>query len=130
MQPYPAIVADVVCVTLFAVIGRSSHAEGVDPVGVLHTAWPFLAGCLVGLLLSRVWRRPAATTTGAVVWLSTVALGMGLRLLSGSTAQWSFVLVALIFLGLTVVGWRWVYRLVQRARARRSAAVRQPAESP
>ena len=125
-----AIAGDVVCVVLFAVIGRSSHAESDDLVGVLHTAWPFLVACLIGLLLARVWRRPVAVRTGVVVWLSTVALGMVLRLAGGSTAQWSFVLVTLIFLGLTMVGWRFVHRLTQRARARRPASTPEPADAP
>jgi peptidoglycan/LPS O-acetylase OafA/YrhL len=114
VQPYPTIAADVVCVALFAVIGRSSHGESVDPAGVLHTAWPFLVGCLAGLLVGRVWRRPAAIATGVVVWLSTGVIGVALRLVSGTTAQWSFVLVALTFLGLTVVGWRAVLGLTRR----------------
>jgi hypothetical protein len=110
------VAVDVICVVLFAIIGRSSHAEANDLAGVLHTAWPFLTGCAVGWLLARVWRHPAALGTGTVVWLCTVAGGIALRLLSGSTAQPAFVVVATITLGLLLLGWRGLYRLVQRAR--------------
>ena len=114
----PAAVADVMCVLLFAIIGRSSHAESTSLSGVLHTAWPFLAGCVLGLLVSRAWRRPFALRTGVVVWLCTVVGGVVLRLAGGDTAQPSFVVVATIALGLLLVGWRALFRLVQRARAR------------
>jgi hypothetical protein len=36
--------ADIVAVLVFAAVGRSSHAEGVDAFGVLTTAVPFLLG--------------------------------------------------------------------------------------
>lgn len=114
-----AVVADVVCVVIFTVIGRSSHSEAANLTGVAHTAWPFLVGCLVGQALGRSWRQPVSLRTGVVVWLCTVAAGVLLRLGSGSTAQWSFVIVATVFLGLCLLGWRAFFRLVQRARCRR-----------
>jgi len=54
-----------------------------------------------------------------VVWPCTGAVGVLLRLTSGSTAQWSFVIVATVFLGLCLLGWRVLVRMVQRARTRR-----------
>ena len=107
-----------ICVLLFAIIGRSNHAEAGDLRGVLHTAWPFLAGCLVGLVVSRSWRQPASLRTGVVVWLSTVVGGIALRLASGDTAQLPFVLVASVSLALLLIGWRALLRLVHRARTR------------
>ena len=56
MQILPAIAVDVICITVFAIVGRSSHQEATDLLGVAHTAWPFLAGCLVG----RSWAHLAA----------------------------------------------------------------------
>ncbi|MET1004674.1 MAG: DUF3054 domain-containing protein [Propionibacteriaceae bacterium] len=119
MKLTPAAAVDVICVLLFAIIGRSSHAEANSLGGVLHTAWPFLVGCLLGLLLSRSWRLPYALQTGVIVWLSTVVVGIALRLLSGSTAQVPFIIVATITLGLMLLGWRGLFRLVQRARTHR-----------
>lgn len=116
MLVYPAAAVDVICVLAFATIGRSSHAEVTNLSGVLHTAWPFLVGCGMGLAASRSWREPLSTRTGVVVWLGTVAAGVGLRLLSGSTAQLPFVIVAALTLGVLLVGWRAVARLVQGMR--------------
>jgi peptidoglycan/LPS O-acetylase OafA/YrhL len=114
----PAVAGDVICVLLFAIVGRSSHAEANDLRGVLHTAWPFLAGCLLGLTVSRSWRHPVSLPTGVVVWLCTVGGGIALRLASGDTAQLPFVVVATLTLALLLVGWRALLRLVQRARSR------------
>ena len=115
----PAAATDVICVVLFAIIGRSSHAEANTLGGVAHTVWPFLVGWLIGLVLSRSWRDPATLRTGAIVWLCTVAGGMVLRLLSGSTAQWPFIIVATISLGVLLLGWRALFHLVQRSHSRR-----------
>ena len=125
MKIWPALVADVACLLFFAIVGRSSHGESTDLAGVLRTAWPFLAGYLVGLVVSRGWRRPLSRSVALVVWVATVALGMVLRLLSGAGTPLSFVLVTTIVLGALLLGWRGVVALVQRARARsgQSAAV-------
>ncbi len=119
MKVSRAAATDVICVVLFAIIGRSSHAEANNLGGVAHTAWPFLAGWLVGLVLSRAWRDPAGRRTGVVVWLGTVAGGIAFRLLSGSTAQWPFIIVATITLGVLLLGWRALFHLVQRSHTRR-----------
>ena len=118
MKLWPALAADVACVLLFAIVGRSSHSESTDLAGVLGTAWPFLTGYLVGLALSRGWRRPLSRPVALTVWLSTVAGGMVLRLVTGAGAALSFVLVTAVVLGVLLLGWRGVLALVQRARAR------------
>jgi len=41
-----------------------------------------------------------------VSWLGTVALGMVLRVVSGQGTAVTFIIVALVFLGLTQLGWR------------------------
>lgn len=120
MKSSSAAAADLVGVVLFAVVGRSSHSEAETLAGVFHTAWPFLTGCVTGLVLSRSWRAPLSPGVGVVVWLCTVAGGVALRLLSGATAQTSFVIVATITLGVLILGWRAVVRLVHRARAART----------
>ena len=118
MRIWPALAADVICVLVFAIVGRSSHGESTDLAGVLGTAWPFLAGYLVGLVVSRGWRRPLAGPVALALWLSTVAVGMLLRVLTGAGVQTSFVIVTAIVLGVMLLGWRGVFALVQRARAR------------
>jgi hypothetical protein len=115
---WPALAADVICILVFAIVGRSSHDESTDLAGVLLTAWPFLVGYLVGLLASRGWRGPLTRTVAAILWASTVAVGMLLRVLTGAGVQLSFVVVATLVLGAMLLGWRGVFSLVQRARSR------------
>jgi peptidoglycan/LPS O-acetylase OafA/YrhL len=120
MQILPAIAVDVICITIFAIMGRSSHQEATDLLGVVHTAWPFLAGCLVGTVIGRTWRHPLSLTSGVAVWLGAVVGGMTLRLVTGAGVQLSFVLVASCVLALLLIGWCAGLRLIQHARARTS----------
>jgi predicted lipid-binding transport protein (Tim44 family) len=120
-----AAVADVCCVLLFVVIGRASHSKGETVAGMASTAWPFLAGLALGWLAARAWRRPAAILpSGAGAWLGAVAVGMLLRVLAGQGTAFAFVLVALVFLGLLLLGWRLAARWVRAlaSRRRREAA--------
>ncbi|ARJ06630.1 hypothetical protein GCM10010988_19120 [Cnuibacter physcomitrellae] len=115
-----AAVADALLVLVFVLIGRRSHDESDALLGLLTTLWPFLAGAAVGWLVSLGWRRPfALVPTGVVVWVSTVVVGMLLRLASGQGVQPSFVVVTAVVLAVFLVGWRAVLLLVRRVRARR-----------
>jgi FtsH-binding integral membrane protein len=107
-------VLDVCCVIVFVAIGRASHDEGDALAGFARTAWPFLSGLAAGWLVTRAWRRPAALVpTGAGIWLVTVAAGMLLRVVAGQGIAVSFVIVALVFLGAVMFGWRAVARRVR-----------------
>ena len=116
----PALVVDVVAIIAFAILGRRSHDEAGNLLGVLGTAWPFLAGALIGHAVCwgvvALRGDQAGWRPGVVVWASTLVLGMLLRLASGSGAAWPSVLVAGIVLAALLLGWRGVFRLVQRAR--------------
>jgi hypothetical protein len=121
-----AAVIDVCCILLFVVIGRASHTKGEAVAGLASTAWPFLAGLAVGWLAVRAWRRPAAIVpSGVAAWLGTVAVGMVLRVVAGQGTAVAFIIVALAFLGLFMLGWRlvarWAPRLRPAARRRREA---------
>ncbi|WP_433189607.1 DUF3054 domain-containing protein [Actinoallomurus sp. CA-150999] len=115
MRSVTAVVLDLCCVMAFVVIGRAGHSEGETIAGIAKTAWPFLLGLLIGWAVTRAWRRPTALAgTGVGVWLVTVAAGMALRVVSGQGTAVTFILVALVFLGLVMLGWRAVaYRLVR-----------------
>lgn len=114
-----AALADLCCVIVFVVIGRANHGEGDAVAGLAHTAWPFLLGLALGWLVTRAWRRPAELLpTGVGVWLATVAVGMVARVLSGQGTAFAFVIVALVFLGLFMLGWRAIPRLFHRRAAR------------
>ena len=103
-----AFLVDVAAVVLFASIGRASHAEGVTPGGVLLVAWPFLVALAVGWGLARSLRAdwPVRVPGSPVVWLTTVLLGLVLRVATGGGFAWSFAAVTAIVLGVLVVGWR------------------------
>jgi hypothetical protein len=117
-----AVGLDVCCVLLFVVIGRASHTQGETLAGIAATSWPFLCGLAAGWAASRAWRRPLALRpAGLAVWLCTVAVGMILRVVSGQGTAVAFIFVALAFLGLFLLGWRVVGRLLT---ARASASAR------
>ncbi len=107
---------DLVVVVVFAAVGRVSHHENVL-VGLAHTAWPFLVACLVawGVLL---WSGlPSQSWRGfLVVWPITAIGGLLLRVATGTSAQWSFWIVATIFLGIFLGVWRLGVHLVERRR--------------
>ena len=112
-----ALVLDCCCVLAFVIIGRASHERGESLGGIASTAWPFLAGLAGGWLAVRAWRRPLGLfPAGMGAWLGTVALGMVLRVVAGQGTAVAFVLVALGFLGLFLLGWRLVPRALVRLR--------------
>jgi peptidoglycan/LPS O-acetylase OafA/YrhL len=108
---------DVIGVLVFCAVGRRSHDEGLNIGGVATTAWPFLAGTVVGWLASRAWRRPTAVApTGVIVWLGTVVVGMVLRKASSAGVAASFVVVAASVTAVLLLGWRAVLGLALRRR--------------
>ncbi len=116
-----AALADVVLVLVFAASGRSSHAEALTPLGVLTTAWPFLAGLALGWAVSRSWRAPLLIWPhGVAIWAITVAGGMVLRIATGDTAQLAFIIVASIVLAVFLLGHRLLARLVVRRRTKQN----------
>jgi FtsH-binding integral membrane protein len=109
MRAVTGAVLDLCCVGAFVAIGRASHTEGETVAGLARTAWPFVTGLAAGWLVTRAWRRPRALVpAGTGVWISTVALAMILRAVSGQGVAAAFVVVALAFLGLSMLGWRLV----------------------
>ena len=112
-MPGAALVVDVLVVVVFAAVGRRSHAETDALTGVLVTAWPFLAGLAIGWAgFAAVYRRAPLTWFEAVpVWLLTVAVGMVVRQLTDKGTAPAFIVVATLFLGLGLLGWR---RLARR----------------
>ena len=110
-----AVLVDVCCVLIFVIIGRGSHTQGETLAGIASTSWPFLCGLAAGWAASRAWRRPLAIRpSGLAVWLCTVALGMILRVVSGQGTAVAFIVVALAFLGLFLLGWRLLGRFLAR----------------
>lgn len=114
-RPLLPIALDICCVLVFVIIGRANHAKGEALGGIASTAWPFLSGLAIGWLASRAWRRPGGLVpAGVSAWLATVAFGMVLRVVSGQGTAFAFILVALAFLGLFLLGWRAAWLLARR----------------
>jgi hypothetical protein len=112
-----SLVADIVIVIVFAIIGRASHGEALSLGGIATTTWPFLVALLVGWAALFAWRSPARPVRiGLPLWAVTVAGGMLLRVVSGQGTAVPFIIVASVFLLLTLVGWRVVAALVARRR--------------
>ena len=117
-----AIGLDVFVVVLFVAIGRRNHEESSAFADVLETGAPFLIGLVAAWLATRAWRRPTALLTGIAVWPVTVLVGMIARrtLFDRGTAT-SFVVVATVFLGAFLVGWRIAARVIDGRRTRQSS---------
>jgi hypothetical protein len=115
-----AVVLDLCCVLAFVIIGRASHGHGESLGGIASTAWPFLGGLAGGWLAVRGWRRPLALApAGVAAWLGAAGLGMALRAVAGQGTAVGFVLVALAFLGLFLLGWRAAARATRVTRLTR-----------
>ena len=114
--------ADAALILLFAAVGRDAHQRGEIITGVLATAWPFLAGAALAWLALRLWRAPLALwPAGIGVWLGTVSVGMLLRAATGQTVVLPFVIVALLSLGLFLLGYRLLAAVLRRRNTRRAA---------
>jgi hypothetical protein len=111
---------DALCVVIFVAIGRRNHDESSAIEGTLSTAAPFLVSLAVAWLVLRAWRRPLDVRTGLLLWPIVVIVGMLVRrfLFDDGTAA-AFVIVATLFLGVTLVGWRAVWALVASRRSAR-----------
>ncbi len=109
------MVADLVCVLVFAAAGKGTHEANDSEWVVLAIVWPYALSVVLahtGLLLRgrqtrRVWPE------GAVILAVTYVLGTLLRLVSGRGIAVGFLAVAVVFLALTMLGWRASLRLVK-----------------
>jgi hypothetical protein len=110
---------DAALICLFAAIGRRNHGETSALLAVATTAWPFLAGMVAGWLISvsALRRAPLRVRDAIPVWLSTVAIGMVLRSLTDAGTAFSFIVVATVFLGAGLLGWRALAALITGPRS-------------
>jgi len=114
-----APLVDLLCVVVFVLIGRRNHHEDPGFTGFLAVAWPFAVGVVVASAAAGL-ARLGARKRAFVVWLGTVVVGMVLRIVAqGHEFKIAFVIVATVFLGATMLGWRFVaWRGVPRLRER------------
>ncbi|HWM22120.1 MAG TPA: DUF3054 domain-containing protein [Ilumatobacteraceae bacterium] len=121
-----AAALDIAVIVVFAAIGRRNHDEGSTGPTILSTetggsgiddvarvATPFLIGLAAGWAVARAWRRPFDVVTGCMIWVVTIALGMVLRrAVFDDGIAFSFVIVASVFTGVLLIGWRLVARRI------------------
>ena len=119
----PFLLIDAILVIVFCAIGRRTHEEANALAGLAKTSWPFLTGLVIGWAATLALYRDKFNAvlllpTGIVVWLSTVVVGMILRVLSGQGTQFSFIVVATLVLGAFLLGWRALAPLVVKIRTK------------
>lgn len=108
------VVADLLCVLALALGGKNSHDEAGSLWLVLVIAWPYAFAAVLAHLWLTVRGRQASRVwpDGAIVLAVTYVLGMALRAVSGRGLDPAFLVVAGLFLTLTMLGWRGVVRLI------------------
>ncbi len=99
---------------LFVAVGRRNHNENALISGVVEVALPFLIALVCSWSITRAWRTPNAPSTGAMIWLITVVLGLALRnfLFDRGTAT-PFIIVATLALGTLIFGRRLIFRVIR-----------------
>ena len=112
-----ALSLDIFSVLLFVAVGRRNHDESAGISGVVEVALPFLIALISGWLVTRAWRSPQALSTGVVIWLITVVLGLALRnfLFDRGTAT-PFIIVATLVLGALIAARRLLSRRMSSRR--------------
>lgn len=118
-QPWWALLVDLVCVVAFAAGGKSAHDDSATWWVIARIAWPYAVACLLGwaYVLRRGWDARGWRPAGIAVLASTYVLGMVLRVVSGRGIALGFLIVAIVFLTVTLLGWRLLAAGVRRVRA-------------
>jgi hypothetical protein len=118
-----AVGLDTFSIVLFVAVGRREHEREATVSGLIDTAAPFLIALALAWLVLRAWRTPTGWRTGVGIWVIVIAAGMVMRsVIFGDGTAASFVIVATLFVGLFVVGWRVVFGLLDRRRRTDQAA--------
>ena len=102
-----AFAFDALCVLLMVVIGTRNHETDTGITGILFVAAPFWIAMSLAHLAPLLQRKNRKEQNAYVVWGYTVVMGMVLRnmVFDRGTAA-AFIIVATIFLGITMFGWR------------------------
>jgi hypothetical protein len=113
---------DVAVIVLFAALGRRNHGEGTAAAGVFVVAAPFLAGWTIAWFATRLYRAPGSAGRALVGLALALPVALVLRALTGRGDAPAFVVVATVFLGVTLVGRRWLVAAVGGRRTGRTTA--------
>ena len=112
--------ADAVAVVVFAAVGRLSHGEADDLLGLIGTAAPFGVGLVAAWATPVVRREPASLRAGAVAVVCTAGIGLLLRAGFTGRLPLSFAIVATVSLAVLLLGWRGLAALVSRTATHRA----------
>ncbi len=107
-----ALAADVVAVVVFAAIGRSSHGESGDILGLIGTAAPFLIGLGAAWATPIVRADPTRWKAGLGALVGTVLVGMLVRAGFTGWPPLIFVAITLGSLAVLMLGWRALSQMV------------------
>ena len=102
-----ALLFDALCVLLMVVIGTRNHKTDTGITGILFVAAPFWIAMSLAHLAPLLQRKNRKEQNAYMVWGYTVVMGMVLRnmVFNRGTAA-AFIIVATVFLGITMFGWR------------------------
>ncbi len=121
MRTSVAPLADLVVALAFVAIGRRTHHEAGDVEGFARVLWPFAAGLVVAYATTGLLREPLAWRRAIPAWLVTVGVGEALRLgVQGRELKLGFLVVAIVFFGAAMLGWRWAVLRAQTRHTRRA----------
>jgi hypothetical protein len=106
-----------------ALIGRRVHHEDAGVAGFFRVLWPFAVGLAVAWLATGLFRSPLSWRRAVSAWILTVAIGVVLRIaVQGHDFSVAFTIVATLFVGACMLGWRVVVLAVQQRRRMRLGA--------
>jgi len=118
-----AALADAAVLVVFVAIGRRSHHEDAGSAGFLRVLWPFAVGLVIGWIAAGLHRAPMAFRRAAAAWAITVLVGVALRIVvQGHDFAPTFIVIASVFIGGCMLGWRGAVTAVSRRRARRAVS--------
>jgi hypothetical protein len=109
-----AAAADAVAVVVFAAVGRLSHGESDDLLGLVATVAPFGVGLVAAWATPVVRHEPASWRAGAVALVCVAGIGLLLRAGFLGRLPLSFAVIATISLAVLLLGWRAFAALVSR----------------
>jgi Protein of unknown function (DUF3054) len=114
---WAAAFADLAVIVVFVLVGRRLHHEDAGVAGFFRVLWPFAVGLAVAWLATGLFRSPLSWRRAVSAWILTVAIGVVLRIaMQGHDFSVAFTIVATLFVGACMLGWRAVVLAVQQRR--------------
>jgi Protein of unknown function (DUF3054) len=117
---WAAAFADLAVIVVFVLVGRRLHHEDAGVAGFFRVLWPFAVGLVMAWLATGLFRSPLSWRRAVPAWILTVAIGVVLRIaVQDHDFSVAFTIVATLFVGSCMLGWRAVVLAVQQRRRTR-----------